>query len=117
MADRQIEKSKIKMWTFETGKSVKWIERDSGVNYTTLENLVFSRPLMYHHRTLRDVAKSLKWTIPELLDDIVKAEYTSKADIATVIKLCERYGIQTDYKLPVAKKTTKANNDNVASEQ
>lgn len=99
-----INKSKITLWIFETGKSLKWIERDSGVNYTTLENLVYSRPLLYRHRTLRDVAKSLKWTIPELLEDIVKAEYTTKTDKETVIKLCERYGIETDLKLPVRKK-------------
>ena len=108
MSATEAKKSKISLWLFETGKKLKWLERVSEVNYTTLENLVFSRPLCYQHRTLRDVAKPLKWTIPELLEDIVKGEYTKQKDIENVIKLCERYGIETDYKLPEKKKAKKS---------
>lgn len=107
MSATDTKKSKISLWLFETGKKLKWLERVSEVNYTTLENLVFSRPICYQHRTLRDVAKPLKWTIPELLEDIVKGEYTKQGDIENVVKLCQRYGIETHYRLPSKKKSKK----------
>lgn len=101
-------KSRIKHWMFETGKTLKWLERTSEVNYTTIEELAHSRLLMYQHRTLRDIAKAMKWSIPELLKDIVEAKYTKSEDIEKVVKLCKRYNIETNYKLPEKKKTKKS---------
>lgn len=107
MNQKQIEKTKFSIWLFETGKTLKYVEKETGVCYPTLENLVFARLMNYRHRTLRDVAKCLKWSIPELLEDVVIKDYTTASDKTIVVKLCKRYNIPTDVKVPVRKKAKK----------
>lgn len=113
MADKQVEKTKFQEWLFETGKPLTWVREKSAVCYPTLENLVFARLLRYNHRTLRDVAKVLKWSIPDLLQDIVTKNYETAKDKKTVVTLCKRYNIPTDVKVPVRKKPQKAKGNSV----
>lgn len=104
MADKQVKKTKFQEWLFDHGKHLTWVKNKTEVCYPTLENLVFARLMNYRHRTLRDVAKCLKWSIPELLEDILNKNYETAKDKAIVVKLCKRYNIPTNVKVPVRKK-------------
>lgn len=54
--------------------SLKDIERMSGVNYTTLNNLIMGRKINYRDRTLRDVAACLNRSVDEVFGDHQKKE-------------------------------------------